>query len=162
MMNLDFLYSVEREFEASIEAVWDAWVDPEKLESWYHPTDLSNVEGLTTSNPDIGGEWSIAVSVPAHNFVAYFYGIYLEVDLHQKLEHTMLYTESLEQFQLKDLERDFHKVLVEFREHGPKTWVKFSQFGELPEGQAAQAKAGMESYFDSLANFLSKSHTEIA
>ena len=74
----------------------------------------------------------------------------------------MLYTESLEQFQLKDLERDFHKVLAEFREHGPKTWVKFSQFGELPEGQAAQAKAGMESYFDSLANFLSKSHTEIA
>ncbi len=41
--------------------IWDAWVDPEKLESWYHPTDLSNVEGLTTSNPDIGGEWSIAV-----------------------------------------------------------------------------------------------------
>ena len=98
-MHLGFLYSVEREFEASIESAWDAWVDPEKLESWYHPTDLSNVEGLTTSNPDIGGEWSIAVSVPAHNFVAYFYGIYLEVDLHQKLEHTMLYTESLEQFQ---------------------------------------------------------------
>jgi hypothetical protein len=33
--------------------------------------------------------------------------------------------------------------------------VKFSQFGELPEGQPAQAKAGMESYFDSLANYLS-------
>jgi uncharacterized protein YndB with AHSA1/START domain len=161
-MNLDFLYAVEREFEAPIDEVWDAWVDPEKLESWYHPTDLSNVEGLTTSIADIGGEWSIAVSVPAHNFVAYFYGIYLEVDFHQKLEHTMLYTESLEQFQLKDLNQDFHKVLVEFQEDGRKTWVKFSQFGELPEGQADQAKAGMESYFDSLANFLSRSQTEPA
>lgn len=161
-MNLDFLYSVEREFEAPIEALWDAWVDAEKLENWYHPTDLSNVEGLTTSNPDIGGEWSVAVAVPAHNFVAYFYGIYLEVDFHQKLEHTMLYTQSLEQFQLKDLDQDFHKVLVEFQEDGPKTWVKFSQFGELPEGQSAQAKAGMESYFDSLANFLSKSQAGIA
>ena len=96
----------------------------------------------------------MAVSVPAHNMVACFYGIYLEVDLHQKLEHTMLYTQSLEEFEVKDLSKDFHKVVVEFREHGPKTWVKFSQFGELPEGQAPLAKAGMESYFDSLENFL--------
>jgi|GEM_PF-217186 len=153
-MKLDFLYSVEREFEAPIEKVWEAWTTAAHLENWYHPTDLSSVAGLTTSNATIGGEWSVAVSVPAHNFVAYFYGIYLEVDLHQKLEHTMLYTESLEEFTKKDLSRDFHKVLVEFREHGPKSWVKFSQFGELPDGQAEQAKAGMESYFTSLANYL--------
>jgi hypothetical protein len=31
--------------------------------------------------------------------------------------------------------------------------VKFSQFGELPEGQAEQAQAGMESYLDSLEQF---------
>jgi uncharacterized protein YndB with AHSA1/START domain len=153
-MQLDFLYSVEREFSDSIEKVWEAWVNPEHLESWYHPTDLSNVPGLTTSRAEIGGEWSVAVAVPAHNFTAYFYGIYLEVDLHQKLEHTMLYTQVLEEFMKKDLTRDFHKVLVEFREHGEKTWVKFSQFGELPEGEPSRAKAGMESYFDSLANFL--------
>jgi hypothetical protein len=36
------------------------------------------------------------------------------------------------------------------------TQVKFSQFGQLPEGQAEQTKTGMESYFDSLANFLTK------
>ena len=153
-MNFDLLYSVEREFKASIDDVWEAWVDAEKLEIWYHPTDLSSVAGLTTSEPDIGGKWSVSVSVPDHNFVAYFYGIYLEVDFHQKLEHTMFYTESLEEFLAKDLDREFHKVLIEFREHSSKTWVKFSQFGELPDGQAPQAQAGMESYFDSLATFL--------
>jgi uncharacterized protein YndB with AHSA1/START domain len=153
-MKLDFLYSVEREFLSDIDSVWDAWIDPAALEAWYHPTDLRNVPGSTTSEPIIGGKWSVAVSVPAHNIVAYFYGLYLEVDLHQKLEHTMLYTQSPEEFEVKDLSKDFHKVEVEFREHGPKTWVKFSQFGELPEGQAPLAKAGMESYFDSLENFL--------
>ena len=76
-MNLDLLYSVEREFDSSIDDLWDAWVNPQKLEIWYHPTDLSNVEGLTSCPPP-------------------------------------------------------------------------------------GAKAGMESYFDSLANFLTKSHPEIA
>jgi hypothetical protein len=33
--------------------------------------------------------------------------------------------------------------------------VKFSQYGELPPGQAVQAQAGMESYFDSLEAYLS-------
>ena len=155
-MKLDFLYSVEREYDFPIEKLWEAWTKADDLESWYHPTDLSNVSGLTTSEPKIGGKWSVAVAVPAHNLVAYFYGIYTEVDFHQKLEHTMLYTESLEDFQVKDLGKDFHKVIVEFREHGSKTWVKFSQYGELPEGQAELAKAGMESYFDSLANFLAQ------
>jgi hypothetical protein len=36
----------------------------------------------------------------------------------------------------------------------PGIWVRFSQFGELPEGDAEQAQAGMESYFDSLGIFL--------
>jgi len=44
--------------------------------------------------------------------------------------------------------------VLDFEDRGVNSWVKFSQFGELPEGQAEQAKAGMESYFDSLSNFL--------
>jgi hypothetical protein len=34
------------------------------------------------------------------------------------------------------------------------TWVRFSQFGELPEGQVEQTQQGMESYFDSLGEYL--------
>ena len=153
-MKLDFLYSVEREFDSSIEKIWEVWTQSSHLENWYHPTDLLNVPGLTTSEPTIGGKWSVAVDVPAHNVVAYLYGIYLEVDFHEKLEHTMLYTQSREEFDAKDLSKDFHKVVVEFREHGSKTWVKFSHLGEMPEGEPARALAGMESYFDSLANYL--------
>ncbi len=43
---------------------------------------------------------------------------------------------------------------IEFESRDFRSWVKFSQFGELPEGQAVQAQAGMESYFDSLEAYL--------
>jgi hypothetical protein len=49
-----------------------------------------------------------------------------------------------------------HRIEIDFEERGENSWVRFTQFGELPEGQAGQAKAGMESYFDNLGLFLSR------
>jgi hypothetical protein len=66
------------------------------------------------------------------------------------------YTQSEAEFAAKDFESPSHLILLDFECRGDRSWVKFSQFGELPEGQAEQAQAGMESYFDSLSNFLSK------
>jgi hypothetical protein len=45
---------------------------------------------------------------------------------------------------------------VEFENRSGKTWVKFSQFGEMPAEQIPQTQAGMESYFDSLEVYLTK------
>lgn len=153
-MELNFLYSVEREFDASVASVWSAWIDAQSLEAWYHPADLKNVPGSVVSDCEVGGLWTVAVDVPANNFVAYFYGRYTGIVLHKKLEHSMFYVESAEEFSARDEARPFHEVIVDFEERGDKTWVKFSQFGELPEGHAPRAQAGMESYFDSLAEFL--------
>jgi hypothetical protein len=47
-----------------------------------------------------------------------------------------------------------HLIVIDFDNRGDSSWVRFSQFGELPEGDAEQAQAGMESYFDSLGIFL--------
>jgi hypothetical protein len=47
-----------------------------------------------------------------------------------------------------------HLIVIDFDDRGSSSWARFSQFGEMPEGQAEQAQAGMESYFDSLGNFL--------
>lgn len=155
-MELNFLYSVEREFNANINDVWHAWIDAAALEEWYHPTDLRNVPGSVVSDFEVGGLWTVAVDVPDHNFVAYFYGRYTGILQHKKIEHSMFYVESADEFAARDESRPFHEVIVDFEERGENTWVKFSQFGELPEGHAPQAQAGMESYFDSLANFLAK------
>jgi uncharacterized protein YndB with AHSA1/START domain len=152
----DFLYSVEREFDIPLDILWAAWTDPVALEAWYHPTDLSVVPGSVISEPVEGGAWAVAVDVPQHGVVACFYGRYTVVVENARLEHTMAYTQSAEEFAARDEAAPHHRVLVEFESRGFRSWVKFSQFGELPEGQAVQAQAGMESYFDSLAAYLAR------
>ena len=150
----DFLYSVEREFDIPVEVLWDAWVDPVALEAWYHPTDLACVPGSVVSDPVDDGEWAVAVDVPEYGFVAYFYGRYTAVFPYARLEHTMHYTQSADEFAARDQSSEHHLVRIEFDSRGMRSWVKFSQFGVLPDGEAAQAQKGMESYFDSLGNFL--------
>ncbi len=70
------------------------------------------------------------------------------------LRHTMHYTESAEAFLTADASTEFHEVTITFRESFGGTEVCFTQFGTMPDGEAEQAKAGMESYFDSLGAYL--------
>lgn len=153
-MNQPFLYSVEREFPVTIETLWSAWTDAQKLEDWYHGTLHRAAKGATRSELHIGGLWSCGIDVPEHNLVAYFYGKYTRIETLRLIEHTMLYTQSKSEFDAKNFETPSHVVVLNFEDRGNTSWVKFSQFGELPEGHAPQAQAGMESYLDSLAQFL--------
>ena len=154
-MEHNFLYSVEREYSAPMERVWEAWTAAEQLEAWYHPTDLANVVGSSVSEAYVGGYWAIAVDVPAYGFQSYFWGQYTAVEPQKRLEHTMFYSQDASEFKAKDLSGEFALVVVEFEQRPTGSWVRFSQYGELPEEHIPLAKAGMESYFQSLADFLS-------
>lgn len=149
-----FLYSVEREYAHPVERLWKAWMDADELEQWYHPTDLANVPGLTASEERVGGLWTVAVDVPMYGMVAYFFGKYTRLDTYSYIEHTMHYTQSLEEFTARDFETPHHEVQVKFEERGEKTFVSFSQFGEMPAEQIDLTRQGMTSYFDSLENYL--------
>ncbi len=150
----DFLYSVEREYDIPVEMLWGAWTDADALQAWYHPTDLSCLPDSVVSEPVPGGWWTCAVDVPEHGFVAYFYGRYSAVVENARLEHSLHYTQSAEEFAARDETTAAHRVVVEFESRGFRSWVKYSQFGVMPGGEAARAQAGMESYFDSLENYL--------
>jgi uncharacterized protein YndB with AHSA1/START domain len=150
----DFLYAVEREFDLPVDILWAAWTDPVALEVWYHPTDLSVVPGSVVSDPVEGGAWSVAIDVPAEGVVAYFWGRYTAVAPSARLDHTLAYSQSAEEFAARDDDAPHHLVRIEFENRGFRSWVKFSQFGDLPEAEALRARAGMESYFDSLAAYL--------
>jgi uncharacterized protein YndB with AHSA1/START domain len=152
----DFLYSVEREYNASMATVWAAWADASALQEWYHPTDLLNVPNTAQSDVRVGGRWAIGVDVPEYSMQAFFYGLYTAVVEHKLLEHTMCYTQSANDFAAMDDNAPHHKVVVNFEDRGGKTWVKFSQFGEMPAEQIPQTQAGMTSYFDSLESYLAK------
>jgi len=153
----DFLYSVEREVAHPVADVWDAWTTAASIEQWYHPTVLACVPGLTVSELRVGGLWKVAIDVPMNDIVAHFYGQYSEVSPHELLAHSMHYTQSRDDFDEADMGTPAHRVVVDFEDRGDSSWVRFSQYGELPEGQAEQAQAGMESYLDSLEAFLQHS-----
>jgi uncharacterized protein YndB with AHSA1/START domain len=155
-MDQPFLYSVEREFLVSVDRLWKAWTDASELETWYHGTEHQSAKGATASELYIGGLWSCGVDVPVHNFVAYFYGQYTKIIQNELIEHTMHYTESAEEFAEKNFMTPSHLITIEFKDRGESAWVKFSQYGELPEGEEKQAQAGMNSYLESLAQFLDR------
>ena len=152
----EFLYSVEREFAAPIDTMWDAWTNAAALEQWYSPTALSVLPESAVSEPHVGGWWTVGVDVPENGFVAYFFGKYTEVTENVRLVHTLFYTQDAAAFAARDVSGDHHRINIDFESRGDSTWVKFAQFGELPEGQAEMAQAGMESYLDSLEAFLTR------
>lgn len=120
------------------------------LQSWHHPQDLAAVAGSALSEPCVGGKWSVGIDASQYGVVPSFSGRYLEVKPFELLRHTMQYTESAEAFLAADASTEFHEVTITFRESFGGTEVSFPQFGTLSDGEAAQAQAGMESYFDSL------------
>jgi len=148
-------YSVEREFDIPLEILWAAWTDSVALEEWYHGTQHSVVPGSMRSEVFVGGAWTVAIDVPEEAFVAYFYGEYTKIVENARLEHTLYYTQSVDEFNAKDMSLPHHNIRIEFEAKDFRSWVKFSQFGDLPESEAIQAQAGMESYFDSLGDYLS-------
>ena len=154
-MSTEPAYSVEREFDIPLEILWAAWTDPDALAEWYHGVGMKSVPGTVQSDAKIGGTWSVGVDVPDFEFVAYFYGEYTAVVDQARLEHTMFYTQSLEEFNAKDMTGEHHNIRIEFEAKDFRSWVKFSQFGDLPESDALEAQAGIENYFDSLADYIS-------
>lgn len=153
-MQHNFLYAVEREYVQPMSRIWEAWTDAAQLEAWYHPTVLANVPGSSVSEPHVGGAWAIAVDVPEHNMQSCFWGQYTAVDEGKLIEHTMFYTQDLAEFALKDLSGEFAKIVIDFEERPTGAFVRFTQYGELPEKHIPMARAGMESYLESLANYL--------
>lgn len=153
-MKQEFLYSVERKYPVSIERLWAAWTEADQLENWYSPVFLSVVPGSAISDTRVGGVWAIAVDVSANGFNAYFWGQYSLVEPLKQLVHDLHYSQDEAEFVLKDLDTPAHKIVIDFDDRAGHSWVRFSQFGEMPAEQAEASRQGMESYLENLAGYL--------
>jgi uncharacterized protein YndB with AHSA1/START domain len=150
------LYSVERAYPVTIDALWTAWVDADALEQWYSPTALRVLPGSVVSDARVDGWWTVGVDVAEFGFVAYFYGTYFEVVPNSRLVHSLYYTQDATEFAARDLTLEHHIIEIDFENRGDTAWVRFAQFGDLAAEEAAGAQAGMESYFDNLGLFLTR------
>ena len=140
----------------NLSTLWNAWVEADQLQQWYSPQVLEIVPGSATSEAVVGGSWSIAIDVSVNGFNAYFWGQYTDVKFQEKLVHTMFYSQDELEFNLRGDDQSHHVIEIDFEARGDKSWVRFSQFGQMDAEQAEASKDGMESYFDNLASHLEK------
>lgn len=147
-------YSVERAYPVSMEKLWHAWTNGAALEAWYHGVEHRCVPGSVTGDAATGAIWSVGIDVPQYNVQVFFYGTYTSVTPQTQLVHTMHYTEKADEFAIKDMNTPAHRVVVDFAQRPEGAWVRFAQYGDMPAEQIPLVTAGMQSYFDSLGNYL--------
>jgi uncharacterized protein YndB with AHSA1/START domain len=150
------LYFVEREYSVDLAKLWSAWVEADQLQQWYSPQVLEVVPESATSEAVVGGTWAIAIDVSVNGFNAYFWGKYTEVKFQEKLVHTMFYSQDELEFNLRGDDQPHHVIEIDFEARGYKSWVRFSQFGQMDAEQAEASKDGMESYLNNLEIHLAR------
>src|SRR5215475_2638308 len=139
---------ITRVYDAPVEAVWDAWTDPEQVAQWWGPRGFT----LTTHSKDLrpGGSWVYTMHGPDGTDYPNTTH-YLEVEKHAK----MVYDHGV----TADLPPMF-RVTVLFSEIDGKT--KMDMTMTLPTPEAASntrkfiKKASGESTWDRLAEYLEK------
>ena len=146
--NKSNVIKITRIYDAPVEAVWDAWTDPEQVAQWWGPRGFT----LTTHSKDLrpGGHWDYTMHEPDGtdypNTAKYF-----EVEEHAKLVY--------DHGGHKDRPPLF-RVTALFSETAGKTTLEMSMALATPEAAEETRKfikkASGESTWDRLAEYLEK------
>lgn len=163
-MNLPELFQVTRTFPFAVEDVWNAWTVRDEIAQWYGPQDAPDgslrfdvPDESVSMHPEVGGAWSATVHIEPFDENHHFYGVVEEVEPLRRLTYTMHYTNDDAVFVSRDTSSAFHRIVLDFVS-GDGTTLTLTQYGEMPDGEAPRAKAGTESYFDSLGLYLRDHH----
>jgi uncharacterized protein YndB with AHSA1/START domain len=142
MTERDPYISITRTFDASPDAVFEAWTSPTEFGRWFG-TESVAVEDVRM-DLRVGGDWS-ARMVLADGTEIGWHGSYLEVEAPHRLV-----------LSLSDRPGDqFERVSVVLKEVLAGTEMTFTQSGgHMPPENYAQAEEGWRSFFDDLAKGL--------
>lgn len=134
--------SVKRIFDAPIAEVFDAWVNPEKMDAWHHP------DGFSSKNKVFDNKrYEIEMSNNSIDQVGIISGEYLEFKRPERLVFTWSWNWQ------KDLPST--KVEVAFKKLSDnKTEVFLTHSGFMDEVTAKQHETGWEMAFTNLEKFL--------
>ena len=91
MADTDNWVRIIREFDASLQTVWDYWTDPQKFQQWYGPRGFT--VPVAEMDVVVGGTRKICMEMksPERTMQMWFIGVYKEVDAPNRL----VYTESM-------------------------------------------------------------------
>ncbi len=139
---------IVRIYDAPVEAVWDAWTDPDQVAKWWGPRGFT----LTTHSKDFrpGGNWTYTMHGPDgtdYPNTTFYY----EIEKHAKLVYD---------HGANDDQPPKFRVTVLFSEIDGKTQLDMTMTLATPEAAEETRqfikKAGGESTWDRLAEYLKK------
>src|SRR3954447_13983257 len=82
-------FTITRTIAAPPEAVFDAWVTPESLATWWGGNQVDIPLDSLTLDARVGGKWKATLAIGNGMDDFHWYGEYLEVDRPNKLVMTM-------------------------------------------------------------------------
>ncbi len=141
---------LSKEFRAPVEKIFDAWIDPEVLKSWFGP------EGVVTTAASIdlrlGGSYSLTMALPDGKTVIHR-GVYRSIERPSKLSFTWI-LEGQDCEGTKDLHAETLVTLVFHQKENITTLVLTHDF--LPSESSKEAHGyGWSGSLDRLTTVLS-------
>jgi len=136
---------VERTFDATADAVFDAWTNPEVLRRWWKAAPTHEVD-LTELDVRVGGGYRLVMRNTESGEDHEVYGTYREVSRPDRLVYSWAW-EGTGPYANHESE-----VAVTFAEHEPgRTTVTIEHTGLLDATSAANHRRGWEGVLDSFA-----------
>ena len=145
MAELERTITINRVFDASRDAVWQEWTEPEGFADWFGGPDAE--VSLSSVSMDVRpeGEWRLTMF--AQRGEINWAGKYLEVAAPERLVFTI--TDEPE----SDAEAHVCTVVLDDLGDG-RTEMRFEQRGPMPPEQVEAAGKGWSSFFDRIAERL--------
>jgi len=85
-----------------------------------------------------------------HGHLAYFWGLYSQVEPHRRLGHGLSYSQDQTELVIRDDDAPRHDIVIDVEARDAGMWARSAQYGQMPADQAAMAQAGMENDSDFL------------
>lgn len=154
-----FDVTVEREFDAPIERVWDAWTTAEGLREWWGPTGFSCPRAETDIRP--GGRILVTMRAPAEWGGSEYHNRWdiTEVEPPTRLAYVMRFADA-EGIAISPAqagipadgvpERGEHEVLLTALEDG-RTRLRMVEHGYTKEEARDMSQGGLEQSLDKMA-----------
>jgi uncharacterized protein YndB with AHSA1/START domain len=144
--NSDITLVLSATFDASPEAVFDAWTDPEQLGKWIGPREVKAEAKLL--EPRMGGRYRIAMHTP--NGVPVVEGTYREFSRPNRLAFTWAWQDE------KGGPGHEMMVMLTFKKVGDKTEMTLRQENFANAEARDHHNQGWNGSFEKLAEFLAK------
>ncbi len=145
----DTKLGTEKQFSVPVEQLYQAWITPEDLKQWWHPSEnkLTTVE----LNVQVGGQFKYEFEAKEGQTSLVITGEYKEVIPNQKLVYTWNWDVNNDHVKKSD-----HQLTIEFQSAGEGSRIHVTQDNYQNSESVTPHEEGWEKALNDLENYLNK------